>query len=171
LLDLGRESFSFSCSSSFGQSFVWIDLEVSALTPHRSTFVDASQFVYLSEIFPTQIRSAGVGLGMIGMYLASIILLVAGPIALENISWKFFLVLIIPTFFHLLNVYFFFPETKQRSLEDINAQFGEKVALRIYGATAEDEAAYAAAIAEEDLAHGVKLGDTEKTAVVHSDKL
>jgi MFS family permease len=92
------------------------------LTKTRSTFLDASQFVYLSEIFPTSIRSQGVGLGMIGMYFASIILLVAGPIALEEITWKFFLVLIIPTFFHLLNVYFFFPETKQRSLEDINAQ-------------------------------------------------
>jgi MFS family permease len=95
---------------------------VAVLTKTRSTFLDASQFVYLSEIFPTSIRSQGVGLGMIGMYFASIILLVAGPIALEEITWKFFLVLIIPTFFHLLNVYFFFPETKQRSLEDINAQ-------------------------------------------------
>ncbi|KIV99334.1 uncharacterized protein PV09_08993 [Verruconis gallopava] len=135
-----------------------------------STFMDASQFVYLSEIFPTHIRSTGVGIGMLGLYFASIILLVAGPIALDKITWKFFLVLIIPTFLHLLNVYFFFPETKQRSLEDINAQFGEKVAVRYYGATEEDELAYAKAIEEEDRAHGIQSGkaiDAEKTTVTH----
>jgi MFS family permease len=130
--------------------------------------------VYLAEIFPTHIRSQGVGFGMVGLYLASIILLVAGPIALENITWKFFIVLIIPTFLHLLNVYFFFPETKQRSLEDINAQFGEKVAVRFYGATEEDEAAYAAAMREEDRLRGVKsagMVDAEKDAVVRTDKI
>ena len=35
-----------------------------------------------------------------------------------------------------------FPETRQRSLEDINASFGEKVLLRYYDATAEDEKQY-----------------------------
>lgn len=139
-----------------------------------STFMDASQFVYLAEIFPTHVRSTGVGFGMVGLYLASIILLVAGPIALDKITWRFFLVLIIPTFCHLLNVYFFFPETKQRSLEDINAQFGEKVAVRFYGATEEDERAYAKAIEEEDRAQGLRAtvsNDMEKTTLSHIDKI
>ena len=76
---------------------------------------------------------------MIGLYLADIIILVAGPIALDKIKWKFFLVLIVPTFFHIIFVYFMCPETKGRSLEDINVQFGEKVAIRFYGATEEEE--------------------------------
>jgi hypothetical protein len=53
---------------------------------------------------------------MCGLYLADIILLVAGPIALNNIGWKFFLVLIIPTALHILFVFFMCPETKGRSL-------------------------------------------------------
>lgn len=53
---------------------------------------------------------------MTGLYLADIILLVAGPIALDNIRWKFFLVLIIPTALHIIFVYFCLPETKGRSL-------------------------------------------------------
>jgi hypothetical protein len=77
---------------------------------------------------------------MMGLYLADIILLVAGPIALDKISWKFFLVLIIPTALHIVFVYFMCPETKGRSLEDINAQFGEAVAVKFYGATAEEQA-------------------------------
>ncbi|KAK5144727.1 hypothetical protein LTR16_012820, partial [Cryomyces antarcticus] len=79
-------------------------------------------------------------IGMVGLYVGSIILLVAGLIALDQITWKFFLVLIIPTALHWLNVFFLFPETKQRSLEDINAAFGEKVAVHYYHATEEEEA-------------------------------
>lgn len=75
-----------------------------------------------------------------GLYLADIILLVAGPIALDKISWKFFLVLIIPTALHIVFVYFMCPETKGRSLEDINVQFGEPVAIKFYHATEEEQA-------------------------------
>lgn len=92
---------------------------------------------------------------MVGLYTAAIILLVAGPIALDVIKWKFFLVLIIPTALHLANIYFCFPETKQRSLEDINAEFGETVAVHYYHATQEDEDMYAAAM----------RGESEKTKV------
>ena len=45
-----------------------------------------------------------------GLYLADIIILVAGPIAFNNISWKFFFVLIVPTAFHIVFVYFMCPE-------------------------------------------------------------
>ncbi|EEP80107.1 predicted protein [Uncinocarpus reesii 1704] len=111
-----------------------------------STFLDATQFLYLAEIFPTHIRSQGMSLGMAGMFAASIIVLVSGPIALDHIKWKFFFVLICPTALHLAGVYFLYPETKQRSLEDINAAFGEKVAVNFYGATEEDEQMYAKAM-------------------------
>lgn len=42
-----------------------------------------------------------------------------------------------------------FPETRQRSLEDINAQFGETVAVRYFHATEEDEKQYNHAIEVE----------------------
>ncbi|KAK5418077.1 hypothetical protein LTR06_001826 [Exophiala xenobiotica] len=121
------------------------------ITPFWSTFLDASQFLYVSEIFPTHIRSQGMAVGMSGLYLADIILLVAGPIALERVGWRFFLVLIIPTALHIFFVYFFCPETKGRSLEDINAQFGEQVAVHWYGATETEKAEFEqAAIQDEE---------------------
>ena len=85
-------------------------------------------------------NTTGTAFSMMGLYLADIIILVAGPIAFNNISWRFFFVLIVPTFFHIIFVYFMCPETKGRSLEDINVQFGEKVAIHYYGATAEEQA-------------------------------
>lgn len=88
--------------------------------------------------------------GMCGIYLADIILLVAGPIALDKIGWKFFFVLIIPTAINILFVYFFCPETKNRSLEDINALFGEQVAIRFYGASEEEKAELEKAALEDE---------------------
>ncbi|GME37215.1 hypothetical protein GTA08_BOTSDO03736 [Neofusicoccum parvum] len=131
-----------------------------------STFIDASQYLYVAEIFPTHIRGQGVALSMVGLYLGAIILLCAGPIALEKITWRFFLVLIIPTALHWLNVFFLFPETKQRSLEDVNAAFGERVAVHYYGASAEEEKQYAQAMEEGD-----GEGHREKGDVVRVEKV
>lgn len=125
-----------------------------------STFMDATQYLYLSEIFPTHLRSQGVALGMVGLYTAAVVILVAGPIALDVIKWKFFLVLILPTAVHWINVYFLFPETKNRSLEDINVQFGGQVAVRYYGAGAEEEEMYARALAK------VQAGGEKHTSVI-----
>ena len=88
--------------------------------------------------------------GMSGIYLADIILLVAGPIALDKIGWKFFFVLIIPTAINILFVFFFCPETKNKSLEDINALFGDQVAIRFYGATEEEKAELEKAAMEDE---------------------
>ncbi|KAJ9640902.1 hypothetical protein H2199_005570 [Coniosporium tulheliwenetii] len=119
-----------------------------------STFIDATQYL------------------MVGLYVASIIILSVGPIALEKITWKFFIVLIIPTALHFCNVYFIFPETKQRSLEDINQAFGERVAVHYYGATAEDEKVYEQAMREDRVAHGeVEKAGVGETGVVHVEKV
>lgn len=87
---------------------------------------------------------------MLGLYLADIIILVAGPIAFDKISWKFFLVLIIPTALHIVFVYFMCPETKGRSLEDIGEQFGEQVAIRYYGATEKEKQEFELAVEEDE---------------------
>lgn len=138
-----------------------------------SSFLDASQYLYVSEIFPMHIRAEGMALGLSGYYLADILLLVAGPIALDQIKWKFFLVFIIPTSLLFLCVYFFFPETKQRSLEDINAAFGERVAVHYYHATTEEEEEYLKAIALEKQV--VKDGEVDagdaKVETLHSENV
>lgn len=90
-----------------------------------SFFMDATQYVYVAEIFPNHIRPQGVALGLTVFYLASEVTLVAPPIALNNIGWKFYLVLIVPSACYLVALYFLFPETKGRSLEEIGALFGD----------------------------------------------
>lgn len=83
---------------------------------------------------------------------------------------------IIPTAVLLLCVYFFFPETKQRSLEDINAAFGEKVAVHYYNATTEEEEEYIKATNLKELARdnpGVdsRSGKEKESGVLHSENV
>lgn len=59
------------------------------------------------------------------------------------------IVLLVPTAIYIPVIYFFFPETKGRSLEDLNAQFGDSVAVHYYGATEEEEKEYARALEVE----------------------
>lgn len=54
---------------------------------------------------------------------------------------KFFLVFILLTAVHLGLIYFLYPETKRRSLEDIAQGFGEEV-VHCYGAEGVDERMY-----------------------------
>ena len=111
--------------------------------------MDASQFLYLSEIFPTAVRSQGTAVGMVAWYSAQIIILVAGPIALTNIAWKFLLVLIVPSTVYWFLIYFLFPETKQKSLEDINEAFGDVTVVHYHGRTDAEEMEYNKALEAE----------------------
>jgi sugar porter (SP) family MFS transporter len=104
-------------------------------------FIDATQYVYLAEIFPNHLRSQGVALGLSFFYLASEVTLVGAPVALNAIGWRFYLVLICPSAVYIALIYFLFPETKGRTLEEIGALFGdEHVASVWYGASEEQRA-------------------------------
>lgn len=78
-----------------------------------------------------------------GLFLGSILILVAAPTAFERIRWKYFLVFVCASSVMVLVVYLLFPEvskqnhllelvsnlclfqTKQKSLEEISAMFGD----------------------------------------------
>lgn len=48
--------------------------------------------------------------------------------------------LIIPSAVYITCIYFLFPETKQRTLEEIGEIFGDKIAAHYYGASEEERA-------------------------------
>jgi len=92
------------------------------------------------QIWPNHLRSQGTALGIAMFYLASEITLVAAPVALNKIGWRFYLVLICPSVCYILAIYFLFPETKGRTLEEIGSLFGdEHVASHWYGISEEEK--------------------------------
>ncbi|CEL07014.1 Putative Function: high affinity glucose transporter (Precursor) [Aspergillus calidoustus] len=83
-------------------------------------------WVYMSEVMPMQIRGKGNAFATgVGNWTVSTLWSQVSPIALDKIGWKFYflfagwnLFVTIPT------IYFFFKETKQKSLEEIDLLFG-----------------------------------------------
>lgn len=134
--------------------------------------MDATQYVYVAEVFPNHLRSQGVALGISLFYLASEVTLVAAPVALQSISWKFYLVLIIPSSVYIVLMALLFPETKGRTLEEIGTSFGdEHVASHWYGITEEEKDHIARdALRETETNVNTKFTtDDEKFAITHHE--
>src|ERR1700753_2535860 len=82
----------------------------------------------MSEIMPFQIRGRGSAFATgIGNWLVATFWAQLTPIALNHLTWKFYflfvafnLVVTFPT------IFFFFKETKQKTLEEIDLLFGER---------------------------------------------
>jgi MFS family permease len=74
---------------------------------------------YPVEIWKYQLRSRGLGLGLISTYVAVFFNIFVNPIALEAIAWKYYLVYCIILTGGGLVIYFTFPETRGHSLEEM----------------------------------------------------
>ncbi|TKA60160.1 hypothetical protein B0A49_08494 [Cryomyces minteri] len=93
--------------------------------------IDVSSYVYCSEIFPTHIRSKGVGWSVSGLFLMTTIYTTAAGPAFNTIGWRFYLVFIVVTTLMLPYVVLCFSETKGLSLEEVGALFGDEVAMDV----------------------------------------
>ncbi|KAF9887180.1 hypothetical protein FE257_010434 [Aspergillus nanangensis] len=89
--------------------------------------IDATTYIYVSEIFPTRIRAIGSSLSISGLFLASLTFTQSATTAFASIEWKFYLVFTVASAIMIVLLFFFFPETKGLSLEDIGACFNDPV--------------------------------------------
>ncbi|KEZ44923.1 putative MFS sugar transporter [Scedosporium apiospermum] len=97
----------------------------------QGTGCDTTMYIYVSEIFPTEIRPIGMGFSLFGQFAATIILLQTAPIGIDQVGWKYYLVIIAWCIVFIPIVYFYFPETARLSLEEISARFGDDVAVHV----------------------------------------
>ncbi|KAL1849896.1 hypothetical protein VTK73DRAFT_9790 [Phialemonium thermophilum] len=88
--------------------------------------IDVTTYVYTSEIFPTHIRSKGMAWSICAYFASLIIYLQVGPTAFNTIGWKFYLVFLVALFCFIVPLFFYFPESKGLSLEEISRIFGDE---------------------------------------------
>jgi len=74
---------------------------------------------------PTCIRGADVATAYVVMHCILLVIVQVTPLALEEISCRYFMVVVKCIFVFVL--YFFYPETKWKTLEEMKLLFGEEV--------------------------------------------
>ncbi|KAF4468288.1 hypothetical protein FALBO_4826 [Fusarium albosuccineum] len=74
---------------------------------------------YIMEVTPFSLRAKASMLYQLTGNLAGIYNAFANPVAMEAIAWKYYIVWCVAIAIHLTLIWFFFPETKGRSLEEV----------------------------------------------------
>ncbi|KAL6241405.1 hypothetical protein RBB50_011669 [Rhinocladiella similis] len=119
----------------------------------QGTFCDTTMYLYVSEIFPTEIRPIGMGFSLFGQFAATIILLQTAPIGINNVGWKYYLVIVCWCIVYLPMIYFFWPETARLSLEEISAKFGDDVAVHVNDVSEEQRRELDEFLKSKDIVH------------------
>ncbi|KAK4950817.1 hypothetical protein LTR10_010810 [Elasticomyces elasticus] len=117
----------------FGIFFIFLYLAF------QGTGCDTTMYLWVSEIFPTEIRSIGMGFSLFGQFVATLIVLQTAPIGFAQVGWKYFLLVVCWCAVFLPLIYFYFPETARLTLEEISERFGDDVAVHITDASQEEQ--------------------------------
>ncbi|KAJ4394463.1 hypothetical protein N0V93_003681 [Gnomoniopsis smithogilvyi] len=91
--------------------------------------LNSTTWLYGAEVLPVAIRSKVMGLAAASHFIVNVGITEAGPTAYATIGQNYYYVFVACTTCFTVIAYFFFPETKQKTLEEIAAAFGDKVIL------------------------------------------
>ncbi|KAJ2809531.1 hypothetical protein H4R20_000033 [Coemansia guatemalensis] len=84
-------------------------------------------WIYPSEIFPMRIRSKANSITTASNWLFNFVIGLVAPILIKRITWGLDLIFAIIMFATVFIIFFFYPETKGRSLEDMEVIFSGSV--------------------------------------------
>ncbi|RFU33988.1 hypothetical protein B7463_g2353, partial [Scytalidium lignicola] len=96
-----------------------------------SVFMFGTVWVYLAEIFPTKLRAQGLAICTFWGQVMGVILQQVGLQIYDDIGYLFYVVFIVCTAVAGIVYYYFLPETKGATLEDISAFFGDEVVVSL----------------------------------------
>lgn len=128
-----------------------------------SVFMFGTVWVYLSEIFPTKLRAQGLAISTFWGQVISVILQQVGLQIYNDIGYLFYIVFIVCTAAAGFVYYFFLPETKGVTLEDISAFFGDEVVATLHEPKTRIERVLNGAAGCNDEPRGAQQGDTPAT--------
>ncbi|KAJ5628544.1 Major facilitator superfamily domaingeneral substrate transporter [Penicillium lividum] len=92
-------------------------------------FLNSTTWLYGAEVLPIALRSKVMGIAAASHFIVNVAITEAGPSAFANIKQNYYYVFVTCTLFFLGVAYLYFPETKQKTLEEVAAAFGDRVVL------------------------------------------
>lgn len=84
-------------------------------------------WIYCSEIFPTSQRGLATGICAAANWIFNFALAMFVPTAFKNITWRTYIIFLVFCFVMTFHVYFLFPETKGKTLEEISQMWDAKI--------------------------------------------
>ena len=126
--------------------------------------------IYPPELFPTRVRGKAVALCTSANWIFNFALSYFVPPAFVNIRWKTYIVFAVFCTAMTIHVFFFFPETAGKTLEEVEEMFlsGEK-AWKTKVMTSKIRAVEAGVVDEEKMRHYSRHISHTSTAVDGSD--
>lgn len=97
-----------------------------AYAPAYNIGYNALTYTYLVELWPYALRSRGITFFQFFGRLATFFNTFVNPIALADIQWKYLITYVCWLAYEVVFVYFFFPETHGRTLEELAWLFEDK---------------------------------------------
>lgn len=89
--------------------------------------INSTTWLYGAEVLPIALRSKVMGLAAGSHFIVNVAITEAGPSAFATIHENYYYVFVGCTSFFLVIAYLYFPETRRKTLEEIAADFGDKV--------------------------------------------
>jgi len=129
-----------------------------AYSPTYNIGNNALTYTYLVELWPYAQRSRGIGVQQIFGKCAGFFSTNVNPIAMKAIGWKYFAIYCGWIFFELAFIFFFYPETYGRTLEELTFLFEDK------------DLADKSVIAVEKQIHHEDMGDEKNITQVHAER-
>jgi hypothetical protein len=77
---------------------------------------------------PTKIRATGVAAGYVVFNAMGVLMTQTAPLAIAAMTWKYFIIWLVLDCVYVVIVYLYYPETKNKTLEELAGVFGDKVA-------------------------------------------
>ncbi|KAJ5156756.1 hypothetical protein N7492_009559 [Penicillium capsulatum] len=85
--------------------------------------INSVPWVYVPEILPLEARTKGTAIGASSNWLWNFVVAMITPVIINRIQWKVYLIFMITNFVFIPVVYFFYPETGNLRLKDVDLIF------------------------------------------------
>lgn len=89
----------------------------------------SNMWAYPSEILPIRLRQSGSAFAVVWQWLTTFLIVEITPVGIQNIGWKLYIVFCILNWATILVVYFYYPETAGKTLEQIDFMFASQTSL------------------------------------------